>query len=354
MNIGLLARKTLHSQPGGDTVQVKQSAAALERLGHTCFIITSGTALPKDLDALHFFNLGRPADALSYFKNFPGKKIISTVFVDYSRADQIRFPRLSRLLGSHRIEFLKTLARAINGSDKWPCLDYLRLGQKRSMKRILDQANVVITSSMSELTRISEWSNHLSKSITDKHRLIPLGLDDCFIFNKPSGKQKQGILLVGRIEHLKNQLQVIQWATKNNWPLTVVGDANANQPNYYKRCIESAGAHIDFIPHQSRQNVLKLMQAHRLLIVPSFFETYSIVAWEAAALGLNVIANDVDDMRETLAEVSQVCDFTNEESTLRTISENLLPGSSQQKKSQAWFENYTWDAIGLQLEKVYQ
>ena len=45
MTIGLLARKTLHSQPGGDTVQVKQSAAALERLGHTCFIITSGTAL---------------------------------------------------------------------------------------------------------------------------------------------------------------------------------------------------------------------------------------------------------------------------------------------------------------------
>ena len=354
MNIGLLARKTLHSQPGGDTVQVKQSAAALKRLGHTCSIITSGMALPKDLDVLHFFNLGRPSDVLYYFKKFPGKKIISTVYVDYSMADKIRYPRLFRLLGSHRIEFLKTITRALNGSDKWPCFDYLRLGQKRSMQRVLNQSNVVITSSRSELTRILQWSTNLDNSVIDKHQLIPLGLDDSFIFNDQDAEPSQSILLVGRIEYLKNQLQVIQWATKHNLPLTVVGDANANQPNYYKQCTEFAGDHVNFIPHQSRKNVLKLMQAHRLLIVPSFFETYSIVAWEAAALGLNVIANDVPDMHETLADISQLCDFTNEESTLKTISNNLLYGPSQQQKSQAWFENYTWDAIGLQLEKAYQ
>jgi len=184
--------------------------------------------------------------------------------------------------------------------------------------------------------------------------LIPLGLDDSFIFNKQSRERSQGILMVGRIEYLKNQLQVIQWATKSNWPLTVVGDANANQPAYYKQCLESAGDHVNFIPHQSPSSILALMQAHRLLIVPSFFETYSIVAWEAAALGLHVIANDVADMHETLSEVAQLCDFTNEESTVKIISDRLLSESDQQKKSQAWFENYTWDAIGLKLEKVYQ
>ena len=100
MHIAFVARKTLYSQPGGDTVQVEQSAAALRRQGHNVSITTSGTPLPDNIDVLHGFNLGRPADLLPYFTSFPGKKVLSSIYVDYALADSVRFPLLYKVLGT--------------------------------------------------------------------------------------------------------------------------------------------------------------------------------------------------------------------------------------------------------------
>ena len=74
MHIAFVARKTLYSQPGGDTVQVEQSAAALRRQGHNVSITTSGTPLPDNIDVLHGFNLGRPADLLPTSPPFQERK----------------------------------------------------------------------------------------------------------------------------------------------------------------------------------------------------------------------------------------------------------------------------------------
>ena len=116
MHIVLLARKTLYTQPGGDTVQVEETASALRRCGHEASIVLAGDALPRKANVLHGFNLGRPADLLPYFRSFKGKKILSSIYVDYSLADQQRFSVLYSLVGKHGLEYVKTIARALNGS----------------------------------------------------------------------------------------------------------------------------------------------------------------------------------------------------------------------------------------------
>ena len=45
MHVVLLARKTLYTQPGGDTVKVEETASALRRCGHKATIITAGQSL---------------------------------------------------------------------------------------------------------------------------------------------------------------------------------------------------------------------------------------------------------------------------------------------------------------------
>mgnify|MGYP000414892966 CR=1 FL=1 len=271
MIVALLARQSLLEQRGGDTEQILQTALALENLGHSVHIIGPSDPIPPSTEVLHFFNIGRPADALAHFAQFQGRKVVSTLFVDYSRADRERWPALFALLGTHRLEFLKTMARGLNGTDHRPPLRYFLRGQKRSMRWILNQAHAIITSSQSELQRLQPVCKALGgKTLRDKHRLIPLGVNEPFLVQPSSyAGTRQGLLLVGRLEHIKGQLPFIHLASKMGWPLTVVGDASANQGDYAQRCREAAGPTVQFVGVQEVPQLISLMDRHAAVVIPS-------------------------------------------------------------------------------------
>lgn len=346
MHIAFVARKTLYSQPGGDTVQVEQSAAALRRQGHNVSITTSGTPLPDNIDVLHGFNLGRPADLLSYFTSFRGKKVLSSIYVDYALADSARFPLLYKILGKHGLEHMKTLARAVNGSDRWPGLAYALRGQHRNVQALLKHTHTVLTSSDSEASRLEQDFGALPKTIT-----VPLGVAEEFL-TPPVEGPKEGILILGRLEWLKNQKTVIQWASKHQWPLTVVGDPGKNQQVYYRECKAAAGETITFLPHTRGEALLALLDSHKLLVVPSHFESFSLVGWEAAARGMKVLFNDVADMKETLAPIGEGVDFSDEAACTLRIQETLSEPVGL-KKSQALLESRSWDQIVMQILSAY-
>ncbi len=346
MHIAFVARKTLYSQPGGDTVQVEQSAAALRRQGHNVSIISSGTSLPDNIDVLHGFNLGRPADLLPYFTSFPGKKVLSSIYVDYALADSVRFHLLYKLLGKHGLEHMKTLARALNGSDRWPGLAYALRGQRRSVQALLKHTHTVLTSSDSEARRLEQDFGALPKTIT-----VPLGVAEEFL-TPPKEGAKEGILMLGRLEWLKNQKTVIQWASKRHWPLTVVGDPNKNQQGYYRECKAMAGETISFLPHTGGEELLALLDSHKLLLIPSHFESFSLVGWEAAARGMKVLFNEVADMEETLAPIGEGIDFSDEAACTLRIQE-ALSEPVDIKKSQALLEGRSWDQIVMQILAAY-
>ncbi|MEC8458462.1 MAG: glycosyltransferase family 4 protein [Bacteroidota bacterium] len=350
MKIALISRSTLYTQPGGDTVQVESTAAGLKNLGHKIVIVLAGQKLPEDIELVHGFNLGRPDDLLPYFKNFKGKKVLSTLFVDYSPADKNRFPMLSRILGTHALEWFKTMARGINNSDNVPSFSFLFHGQKKNMLQLLSKSDLVITSTMSEFERIQQLSSILGKSLKEKHRVIPLGISNVFINSPKNNKNRNGLLMVGRLEFIKNQHKIIEWATKYRWPLTVVGGSNKNQQAYARFCKSIAGPSIKFIGHQNKEKIVELMDEHRCLVIPSLFETYSLVGWEAAARGLSVVANNSADMIESLASIANLVDIENESEFIAAVE----AGMQGQKKSQVQFENYTWDYISKMIDKAYR
>lgn len=350
MKIALISRSTLYTQPGGDTVQVEHTAIGLKKLGHNVFIILAGQKLPHEVELIHGFNLGRPADLLPYFKTFKGKKVLSTLYVDYSSADTNRFPKLSRILGMHGMEWFKTILRGLNNSDNFPCISFLFQGQKKSMLQLLSKADLVITSTMSEFERIQQWNSIQGKSLKEKHQVIPLGISNAFINTPISKKERKGLLIVGRLEFIKNQHKVIQWATQYRWSLTVVGDSNKNQQAYTQFCKSIAGPSVKFLAHQNEEKIIELMDEHSCLVIPSLFETYSLVGWEAAARGLSVVANNSADMSESLASIATLVPIEYESDFIAAIEAGL----KGQKKSQVQFENYTWDHISKKIDGAYR
>jgi glycosyltransferase involved in cell wall biosynthesis len=178
-----------------------------------------------------------------------------------------------------------------------------------------------------------------------------LGVAEEFL-TPPKEGPKEGILMLGRLEWLKNQKTVIQWASKHQWPLTVVGDPNKNQPGYYRECKAAAGQTITFLPHTSGEELLALLDSHKLLVVPSHFESFSLVGWEAAARGMKVLFNEVEDMKETLAPIGEGMDFSDEAACALRIEEALAEPVDI-KKSQALLESRSWDQIVMQILAAY-
>jgi hypothetical protein len=348
MHVVLLARKTLYTQPGGDTVQVEETASALRRCGHEATILTAGQPLPLSATVLHGFNLGRPADLMPYFKSFKGKKILSSIYVDYSLADQQRFPRLYSLLGKHGLEYAKTLGRALNGSDRFPGILFLAHGQKSCVRGLLRLTDLLITSSKSEAQRIESDFGSLDCPV----KTVPLGISASFLEPFEQTEKREGLLLLGRLEWLKNQKIIIDWATENNWPLTVVGDANANQKTYYNDCLHRAGSSVSFLPYTAGDALKRILRSHHTLIIPSHFESFSLVGWEAASQGLHVLYNDVADMNETLAPIGTPIQIENKASTVTAITA-ALNGNLAQKKSHDLLSSRSWDTIILELLNAY-
>ena len=348
MHVVLLARKTLYTQPGGDTVQVEETASALQRCGHEATIITAGQSLPLSANVLHGFNLGRPSDLLPYFKSFKGKKILSSIYVDYSLADQQRFPLLYALMGKHGLEYAKTIGRALNRSDRFPGVLFITQGQKSLVRALLKLTNCLITSSNSELQRIESDFGSLDCAI----KTVPLGISASFLEPYEAIEKREGLLLLGRLEWLKNQKTIIDWATENNWPLTVVGDANANQKTYYDDCLHQAGSSVSFLPYTAGDALKRVLRSHQTLIIPSHFESFSLVGWEAASQDMHVLYNDVADMNETLAPIGTPIQIEDKAAAVTTITA-ALNGNLAQKKSHDLLKSRSWDAIILELLDAY-
>ena len=65
MKVAIIARSTLYSVPGGDTIQAVETARHLTDMGvDTEVKLSNEEIIYNDYDLLHFFNIIRPADML--------------------------------------------------------------------------------------------------------------------------------------------------------------------------------------------------------------------------------------------------------------------------------------------------
>ena len=101
MKVVLITRSTLYSIPGGDTVQVVQTARQLTELHVDTEIVLSNQEINYDnYDLLHFFNITRPADILYHSKKSKKPYVVSTILCNYSEYDKHHRKGLGILFGT--------------------------------------------------------------------------------------------------------------------------------------------------------------------------------------------------------------------------------------------------------------
>ena len=254
--------------------------------------------------------------------------------------------------------------------------DYRIAGERK----VLVDANHVIAATPAELAQLQFLYQADSRRITiippgvDTSRFYPIPMDEAkeYIGVPPCGRM---LLFVGRIEPLKGLdilLQAIAYMRKQpelsdlQFCLTVIGgDPEAGNPNQEMQRIQSLREQfglqdlVTFLGKKSQETLPYYYSAADAVVVPSFYESFGMVALEAMACGTPVVASQVGGLAylvkdgETGFTVPVDDPVALAEPLTRILREDGLR-SRLAKRASEEAQSYSWEHISSQLIRVYQ
>ena len=352
MVVLFIARATLYESPGGDTIQILKTAEALRNFGVKVDVgLTTEKFDYQKYDIVHFFNIIRPADILCHFRQAK-RTVISTIFVDYTESEikSGTFLRsvTTRILGGDFMEYLKAVTKHLLGKEKIISKDYIFKGQFKSIKYLYKNTDALLPNSYSEMARLrKKFGNTKAFQTKIVNAIEPLEEIE------PNEKYKNAILCVGRIERLKNQLNLIKAVKGIDIPCYIIGKPAINDHKYYELCRKEAGANVFFVDALSQAEIYSIMKAARVHVLPSWFETTGLVSLEAYYYGCNIVISEKGDQKEYFKDYAFYCDPENiisiREAILKAYESPFDEGFKTFIK-----ENYTWEKTGEQTKECYE
>lgn len=354
INVAMITRSTLYAARGGDTVQALQTARNLLAKGIAVDVkLTSDPIDYKKYDLLHFFNITRPADILCHIQKSHKPFVISTILVDYSEYDKQYRKGISgmlfRLLPGDHIEYIKALSRKVLGRDELMSAGYIWKGHRRSVKEILRKATLLLPNSQSEYERLCRLYN----CRTD-YKVVPNGIDPVlFRVNHEIEKDPNLVICVGRIEGIKNQLNLVRSVRNSKYRLLIIGSPAHSQPEYYKACREAAGENVSFIDHLPQEALVQYYQRAKVHVLPSWFETTGLSSLEAAAMGCNIVITDKGDTKEYFGDDASYCNPACIKSIYEAIENAASLPSSQTLRSKI-IQHFTWEQATQCTAEAYE
>lgn len=350
MKAALITRSTLFTVPGGDTVQVEQTARELAALGVTAEIVLAGRPVDyRRYNLLHFFNLTRPADFLHHARKSPKPFVVSPIFCDYSEYDRYQRKGIARMFSGDGIEYLKTTRRWLLGRDCLASKDYLWKGQRESIIEILHKAAMLLPNSISEYRRISR-----AYFLNGPHLIVPNGADTSLFTLDPQAKKDDNLVIcAARIEGIKNQLNLIRALNNTRFKLVIIGSATPGQPGYYAECRRTAAGNVSFIDRLPQNELADWYRRAKVHVLPSWFETTGLSSVEAAAMGCNIVITSRGDTRDYFGDDAFYCEPGDAASILQAVEMASAAPPSYRLREKARMQ-YTWKQAALQTFKAYK
>jgi len=352
MRIALITRSTLFTVPGGDTVQIEQTARQLVAMGVDVDIKRADEQIEYyKYDLLHFFNITRPADLLRHSRS--GKPfVVSTILCDYSEYDKHHRKGIGVLFSympDEWVEYAKTMGRFLLGRDKLVSIDYAWKGQRKSIKEILNRATLILPNSASEYERVAT-----TYVCNPKYMVVPNGIDTkTFGQQGNADRDEQLVLCVARIEGIKNQVNLIKALNNTRFQLLLIGSHSPNQVAYYRECRSLAAGNIRFIDHIPQQQLVSYYQKAKVHILPSWFETTGLSSIEGAVMGCNIVITDKGDAKEYFGADAFYCDPSSPQSIFNAVERASAADANETLRNKI-LQQYTWQQAAKQTLKAYQ
>lgn len=354
MKILFIARSTLFTNKGGDSVQITETANHLALRGvHVDIKLCNEEINYSSYDLLHFFNIIRPADILLHIKKSGKPFVVSTIYVEYAEFEKNAragaMGTLFRFFSADFIEYLKVIARAVIKKEKIMSPVYLFWGQKKSIKYIIERASLLLPNSNNEYKRL------LKNYRTEQEFVVVPNAINTTLFLKKSTTQRNDklVLCVGRIEGLKNQLNLVKALNNTEYQLIIVGAPATNQLDYYEQCRAAASNNISFIENLPQEQLVQYYEQAKVHVLPSWFETTGLSSLEAGAMGCNVVITDKGDASEYFGDLAFYCNPASTASIFNAVDEAAKQPINKSLREKI-LSQYTWQIAAMKTEEAYK
>jgi len=353
MNVALIARSSMHSVKGGDTIQVLKTAEGLNASGISAKVFHASENIPyHDFDLLHFFNIIRPADHLRHIKRSGKPYLVSTIYLDYTAFDKYGRGFLHRnifgTLGKYPSEYLKNIYRYLSGQDKLVSRSYL-LGHKKSILKVLEGASLLLPNSESEYNRLSaDLGNDYP------YHIVPNGIDKgIFGTVDESIIREKKVISVAQVYGMKNQHKLIEVCNELDYKLEIIGKPPPNHIAYLNFCKSIAGPKVSFIDFMPQNELVMRYASAEVHALPSWFETTGLSSLEAGALGCKLVVGQDGDTRDYFKDMAWFCDPVSTESIREAVKDAMEAPYNSAHRNYI-LENYTWEKAAEETLKAYK
>lgn len=246
-------------------------------------------------------------------------------------------------------------------------------------KMVLRRADRVVAATLAERTQL----RFLYKADDRKLVVIPPGVDVSHFYPIPAAEAKlhvglkpqdRMILFVGRIEPLKGvdtliqAMSCLQWKEDRPVHLAIIGGDPAASPHemsaemarLQKLCDElSVGQTVVFLGKRDQDKLPYYYSAAELVVMPSHYESFGMVALEAMACGTPVIASEVGGLAYLVRDGET--GFTIPDQEPETLCEKIswllndkTLHDNMSARAVEYAQDYAWEKIASQIVEVYK
>lgn len=304
-------------------VVVRHQAEALAALGHTVDILTrrSSPDVPRFVDlapgvTLRFLDAG-PAKAVpkgdhesftDEFRTRMGALGPWDIIHSHHWFSGMAALPLAELTGTPHVQSFHSIAAPENSPLSWGERPESP-GRLAGEAWLAQRSDAVIAISEAEAGTVLR---RLGGS-ADRLAIVPPGVDGAlFRPSGPAAETGRGYAIVAaRLQPLKGldlAIRAVAAVPEALRPeLVIAGDASSDFDGYVDELRALAARHgiadgVRFVGPQSRTHLAALFREARLVLVPSHSETYGLVALEAAASGVPVVAAAAGGLREAVVD----------------------------------------------------
>ncbi|MBI5946216.1 MAG: glycosyltransferase [Chloroflexi bacterium] len=256
-----------------------------------------------------------------------------------------------------------------------------RAGDDRLLgeRQVLGRADRIVAATIAEVTQL----RFLYRAESRKLAIIPPGVDTSHFYPIPADEAKQFlglkpenrmVLFVGRIEPLKGVDTLIQAMScldlqKVHRPvhLAIIGgepdvvpeDMTEEMSRLQRLCDELCmGGMVVFLGKRGQDTLPYYYSAAEVVVMPSLYESFGMVALEAMACGTPVIASEVGGLGYLVQ--NDVTGYTVPDSDPQALCEKLssLLGDANLRESMGqqaadYSLDYAWEKIAARIVEVY-
>ncbi len=365
IRIAFCNRPSYDNPLGGDAVQMLQTKKYLEEnFDVRIDVITDAELITKEYSIVHIFNF------LTYkiTDRFVGKAhslgipiVSSCIYWDYSYAGTYAFFELFRnypiCITNRRVQFLRKVLNLIGKFSLKPT--GISFMFRQYVRKFIQLSTVVAPNSKEEGDLLLDFAKMHDEQSKSKFKVVYNGvqLNKKNILDEQDFFQKHGlphgyILQVGRIEYLKNQLNLL-YALKDYPDIPIVFVGQVFSQSYFRRLNKLAKkrGNVFFIEKVEHSDIASFYKYATLHVLLSLRESPGLVNLEASSLSCPIVVSDKRfiPLDTYFKDVPYVVDPFN----ISQIRETVLKAYAERKATRIDVDEFSWSNVAKQTWQIY-